>query len=116
MLNDYYDFRARLVEALEVDLSGPAAADEVIADPPITRYVAGILFPQDAGTVDPAQDQSHESVTDASDDDSGAWDPSVAMSYIRYPSSMGMTFAVDTTTSSSIVLKVEAGRSAPKYI
>ena len=111
VLTDYYDFRARLVEALEVDLSGPSAVDEVIADPPITRYVAGILFPQDAGTVDPAQDQNDESVTD--DDDSGAWDPSVAMSYIRYPSSMGMTFAVDTTTAASIILKIDAGRYAP---
>jgi hypothetical protein len=113
VLDDYYDFRARLVEALEVDLSGPATADEVIADPPITRYVAGVLFPQDSGTVDPAQDQSEESVTDVGAEDSGDWDPSVSMSYIRYPSSIGMSFAVDTATTKSILLKVEAARYVP---
>lgn len=114
MLNDYYDFRARLVEALEVDLAGPAAADEVIADPPITRYITGILFPQDAGTVDPAQDQSDEPATSEGADDSGEWDPSVSMSYIRYPSSVGLTFAVDTTLTKSILLRVEVARYQPQ--
>lgn len=45
MFEEHYDFRRRLVEALERDLMGPSSPDEVIGDPPITRYVAGVPVP-----------------------------------------------------------------------
>ena len=47
-----------LVAALHRDLIGPMDTDpqdEIITDPPITRYVAGILYPLD-DEIDPAQD------------------------------------------------------------
>jgi hypothetical protein len=108
----YYDFRRQLVDALERDLVGPGAPDEVITDPPITRYVAGILFPRDAGVVDASQDFEPD---DPGEDDAegDAWDPSISMSYVRYPSSLGLTFAVSTAATSTIDVQVEAARYEP---
>jgi hypothetical protein len=106
----HYEFRNRLFEAVARDLVGPAWRDEVetISDPPLTRYIAGILYPQTNAVVDPNQD------VDVSDDDSGdegfAPDPPVAMANVRFPSSMGFTFAVDSTMAAAIVVNVEAAR------
>jgi hypothetical protein len=108
----YYDFRHRMIDALERDLMGPSELDEVIGDPPITRYLAGILFPQDAGAVDPAQDFEQDDAG-ADDIEGGDWDPSVAMSYVRYPSSLGMTFAVSTHKTTTIVVHAAAARYEP---
>ncbi len=113
MLNDYYQFRSRLVEALERDLLGPASPDEVIADPPITKYIVGVLFPRDSEAADPAQDVGENANSDSDGDDSESWDPAVAMSYVRYPSSMGMTMAVDAAAASLITVKVGAARYVP---
>jgi hypothetical protein len=97
-----------MVDALERDLMGPGAPDEVISDPPITRYVAGVLFPQ-GGDVDAAEDTEQEDPS--SDDAEGdAWDPSVSMSYVRYPSSLGMSFAAAGDVSSAVIVHPEAAR------
>src|SRR5690606_5940711 len=42
----HYEFRDELVSRVERDLIGPSSPKEVIADRPITKYAAGILFPQ----------------------------------------------------------------------
>jgi hypothetical protein len=105
-LDQYYDFRKRLVDALERDLRGPSDPREVLNDPPITRYLTGILFPRDAAEIDPAQDDD----LGTESDEEGISDPPVAMAHVRYPSSMGMTFAVDTRTAKLITLRVEAAR------
>jgi Lhr-like helicase len=110
MFDEYYDFRRALVEALKRDLMGPAMEDETIVDPPITRYITGILFPQSAEAVDPAEDVDPDSAIEADAEDTGNWDPAVAMSYVRYPSSLGLTFAVDQSATSSIVVHVEGAR------
>lgn len=110
---EYYAFRRKMVEALERDLLGPTSPDERLKEPPITRYVTGILFPTDGDRVDPAQDFEEQSVTDARADDAGLWDPAVSMSHVRYPSSMGTTFAVDTRTTKSIRVHVTAARYEP---
>jgi len=103
---DHYGFRAQLVEALATDLIGPSAEDEIISDPPITRYIAGVLYPQSRTPVDPSQD------TDLSDDndDTGVPDPPVALANVRYPSSMGMTFAVDLHAAAALAVTVETAR------
>ena len=48
VFDEYYQFRRQLVDALERDLLGPGSPGEVIADPPITKYIAGVLFPRDS--------------------------------------------------------------------
>lgn len=110
MFDEYYDFRRRMVEALERDLLGPSSQDEVIGDPPITRYITGILFPQDAGTVDAGQDVGSEDPT-ADDVEGGEWDPAISMSHVRYPSSLGMSFAV--AAPARIVVQATAARYVP---
>jgi hypothetical protein len=113
VLDDYYQFRRNLVYVLERDLLGPAAEDEVINDPPTMKYIAGVLFPRDADRTDPAQDLGEGADSDEGADDSGAWDPAVSMSYVRYPCSMGMTMAVDSTGIQRIFVKVAGARYVP---
>ena len=50
----------------------------------------------------------------ASDDLEGEdWDPAVSMSHVRYPSSLGMTFAVSTAMTTVILVQPEAARYEP---
>jgi len=110
MFDDYYAFRDSVVEALERDLLGPRSPDEVINDPPITRYITGILFPRDSEPIDSSQDVGSESPT-ADDVEGGDWDPAVSMSRVRYPSSMGLSFAV--TSASNLTVEASAARYEP---
>lgn len=104
-----YGFRSELVGHLRRDLVGPGSEEEVISDPPVTRYAAGVLYPQDAGTIDAEQD-----VDTADDGDEAAFgDPPVAMANTRYPSSMGMTFGVDLERAQTISLHPSAARYEP---
>src|SRR4051794_22333472 len=95
-LDDTYAFRDRLSELLIADLVGPSGGDEeVIDDAPITRYVAGVLYPAGGGW-------PHAGVADASQDEDEADgydevavpDPAVAMANVKNPASLGLTFAV----------------------
>jgi hypothetical protein len=112
-LDDYYDFRNSLVGFLSEDLVGPSQPDELITDPPITRYLCGILFPRNNSSVPP------ESDTDLGDaegdyDEVGGPDPAVSMSNVRYPSSCGLTFAVNPALTETLLVQVECGRYEPK--
>ena len=104
-----YDFRAALVALLEQDLVGPSTEDEEIADAPITRYAAGILFPQNSGYVAPEEDVDQ---CDDGDDEGEVTvaDPPVAMANVRNPSSMGITFAIDPNTGPALSVRATAGR------
>lgn len=106
-LNPYYDFRRRLVDALVLDLIGPAGGErETIDDPPITRYAAGILYPRASDPIDPSLDVD----TPDENEETAASDPPVALANRRYPSSMGMTFAVDSKAADTIRVRMGAGR------
>jgi hypothetical protein len=112
---NHYLFRGELVDSLTRDLVGPLEcdpADELITDAPITRYVAGVLFPRDEGNIDPSQDipTNGNGSEGAKLDETSPDDPPVAMANVRYPSSMGLTFAVDSRRCSGIVIKVSAAR------
>ena len=113
MLDEYYQFRRNLVDALERDLLGPGTNDEVITGPPTMKYIVGVLFPRDSDRVDPAQNLEEGSASDTNADDSGAWDPAVSMSYVRYPCSMGLTMAVDSTAAQRITVHVGGARYVP---
>jgi hypothetical protein len=113
MLDEYYRFRRNLVDALELDLRGPGADDEVITGPPTMKYIVGVLFPRDSERSDEAQNLGEGSASDTGADDSGAWDPAVSMSYVRYPCSMGMTMAVDSKAAQRITVHVGGARYVP---
>ncbi|MFC4470907.1 helicase-related protein [Streptomyces xiangluensis] len=107
----HYAFRNELVDQLTQDLVGPGdpASTEEIHDQPITKYAAGILFPQDSASVgeSSAVDENVEGRRPTFD---AAPDPAVAMANVRYPSSMGMTFSVDTTISPTVHLTATVAR------
>src|SRR5437867_2586479 len=102
----FYGFREFLAEAVERDLAGPSDPLEVISDPPLTKYIVGILYPQSQEETRAEQD------ADLPDDDSEEFapDPAIAMANVRYPSSMGLTFATDLSVTSSISVIVSAAR------
>ncbi|MFN3166121.1 MAG: helicase-related protein [Phycisphaeraceae bacterium] len=102
----HYAFREELIDYVERDLVGYASVDEEIQDPPITRYASGVLFPQDSGQIDPDTDDEAESGYDGETPP----DPPVAMANRRYPTSMGITFAVDPALADQICVVAEAGR------
>lgn len=112
-LKDYYHFRDRLLEAVERDLHGPSEVEEVIDDAPVTRYVTGILYPRasDSGlqTLDLEEDIDLAEDTD----ETTQADPPVALANAHYPSSVGLTFAVDLTVSSVVRVAARAARYAP---
>lgn len=88
----HYEFREDLVKRLRTDLLGPVEDGEVLGEEPATRYALGVLYPSGSAEIDPSQDESNPE-----DDDEGSFaaDPPVSMAGSRYPSSMGITFAVD---------------------
>lgn len=114
-LEGKYAFRDELSRRMIDDLVGPAdGPHEVLDDPPITRYVAGMLYPAGggwtaAGTADSAQD------VDENDgyDEAVTPDPAVAMANVRNPASMGLSFAVDAAACKRIRVAVQAARYTP---
>lgn len=108
---EHYAFRSKLVDQVERDLIGPTQPDdnEVITDRPITKYAAGILFPQTMDLVDEETLLGAEIEGKGIDVDS-APDPAVAMANVRYPSSMGLTFAVNSTITESVVVEVDVAQ------
>ena len=52
-----------LVDAVSRDLIGPYEQSEVIEDAPLTKYIAGIIYPRSEDNIDPEQDN------DLADDD-----------------------------------------------
>lgn len=105
-LDPWYGLRGRLVDALVADLVG-GPDDVVLEEAPLDRFVMGILHPQSAGTM--------ESEADAPEAASGTgpdavYDPAVALSRRQYPSSMGLTVAVDPVDTPELEIDVEARR------
>ncbi|WP_022926735.1 helicase-related protein [Patulibacter americanus] len=100
-----YAVRDDLIDRLRADLVGPSAEDETLVDAPFSTYVAGVLYPRTAAEVEP------EDEVDEHDDDGEATyaDPPVSLANSRYPSSLGMTFAVDRRAS-LVKVRVEAAR------
>jgi hypothetical protein len=105
-LDTYYNFRAEMVERLERDLVGPADVEETISDFPLEKYICGILYPRSADAFDPAQDHD----VAEGDDEATYADPPVALANEKYPSSAGMTFAVELARAKEITVWASAAR------
>lgn len=103
-----YEFRNEITDAVVRDLVGPCADDEIIPDPPITHYLSGILHPR---SPDPDEIPADawgigDAAEDAGDDDA------TTLANSRYPSSMGLTFAVQGALETSLTLNISAGTYA----
>ncbi|GAA3484320.1 helicase-related protein [Streptomyces yanii] len=115
----HYAVRDGLVVQLRRDLLGPGAPDEVLTqDPPITTYPIGVLFPRPSGDEaeqafgeDTAENEGLDDmplVRGGRDVEEAVPDFGVPLVGDRRPSSMGLTFAVDPSVSSAIVVRTEA--------
>ena len=90
-LDECYAFEPKSSPASSAICSARRTSNELLDDFPLERYIAGILYPCTDDPIDPAQDDDpHEG-----EDKDSLPDPPVAMASARYPSSMGLTFAVD---------------------
>lgn len=98
-LAEHYDLRRRLVAEVLRDFTGPSASEDarpeehILTEDPITRYQAAVLYPITGDPIRPADDIDAGHVGNASLEDEGEDQP-VALASVRYPSSMGVSFAV----------------------
>lgn len=126
-LDDCYAFRKEIVERLERDLVGPDKPDELLEDLPLERYGVGVLYPMAPDADDHAHrgntppdtpadaiDPTHDLDPLEDGDSETSPDPPVAMANAHYPSTMGITFAVDTNQTREIAVTVSAARYAPE--
>ncbi len=108
-LEDRYSFRGQIVDRVQRDLVGPRGDErETIQDSPIDSYIVGVLYPEAVDT----QDVTEEEDAGSGSEDAYA-DPPVAASNRRFPSSMGITFAVDVGAG-PIAIQPSAARYEPQ--
>lgn len=111
-LDAMYSFRGEMVEDLRRDVLGPAGGDEeILEEAPLDRYVVGVLWPLDDELQEaPEPDSAEPDTVD------GESDSPVAQSLMRYPSSMGLTFTVDSALASEVHFDVSAARYEPSEV
>ena len=108
-LTGRYRFRDSLVAALARDLMGEGCApEEVIDEPPLDRYIVGVLHPRAEGFLQLERDDPDPADCDGAGEDRP--DPGVSMARMRYPSSVGLTFAVDLTRAGLVHVRACAAR------
>ncbi|WP_328812275.1 helicase-related protein [Rhodococcus sp. NBC_00297] len=111
-LDSMYAFRGDMVEQLEKDLFGPGGGEgEILDEAPLDRYVVGVLWPAEAALQEEPEPDSAES-----DPVDSASDTPVAQSMMRYPTSMGLTFTVDSELAETVTLSVAGARYIPSDI
>lgn len=95
--------RERLIDALQKELMGPSDSQEVISEFPTTRYIVGRLAPareNDADSDAAVEITENDSLgVGTGDDDDGEEDASPPLVIAFNPSSFGLSFLVDRTTS-----------------
>ena len=108
-LDAWYDFRQRLVTLLAADLVG-GPDDALLDEPPLDRFVIGILHPRDEAVMEEEDTETDSGEAGGAGGADSAFDPAVALSHVRYPSTMGLTFAVDPGLVPEVYVQVEAAR------
>ncbi len=105
-----YEVRTEIAEALARDLVGPVDPGEVLDEPPLQRYICGVLYPRgmDAG-LGAEEDPGLEAGGD-SDNEGSSSDPPVSAANIQFPSSMGLTFAVDPAATEAVLVATSGAR------
>ena len=88
--NEYYEARSVVTDVLKRDLVGPVANDEVLAESPLSYYVAGKLYPQGMDDDSEMEEQGGEA-----GDLEDSYDSPIVLSSQRRQSSMGITFVLD---------------------
>lgn len=111
-LGPWYRARQHMVDAVVADLYG-SAADELLTEEPLERFVVGILHPQAMG----GGQEGVELADETPEGEQGAapdadYDPGVSFAHLRYPSTIGMTVGL-TAPTPRLVVRVSADRYEP---
>jgi len=118
---DHYTFRDSLVEAVVRNLVGPSPTDDVtpseelLDEPPMGRYIAGALYPIRGENVDNTLDPEHD-VDLVEQDEDGRVDPPIALANVRYPSALGISFAVSAAEVGELEFRVDSARYTPEMV
>jgi len=94
-LDEFYRFRRELVARVRTELIGPVGGDhEILQDPPMTTYAAGVLYPK---KLDPSFRGQQAAERDDDVADSGLEygeqsDNGIALANIQAPASAGLSF------------------------
>lgn len=88
--NEYYKARSVIVDVVERDLVGPVTDDEILAESPLSYYVAGKLYPQGMDDNSELEEQGCEA-----EDLEDSYDSPIVLSSQRRQSSMGISFVLD---------------------
>ncbi|MCC8929015.1 helicase-related protein [Rhodococcus sp. I2R] len=113
-LSQWYEARDCIADSLEDELMGPA--DGPITEFPLNRIIVGILHPQKPEK--PHEIEYHEKLeadepledARSSSVDVGVTESAVARSHAHKPSSMGVTFSVNSVETTSVRVDVFARR------
>jgi len=113
----FYKARKFIVNQLAIDLVGPSSENEIINEQPTDFYITGILYPQhlerkkkDNSEITAHFDNQHD---ETDEDDYGSADIPVSMANSSLPSSMGITFAVDTISPKQLKVSINIARYEP---
>jgi len=103
----YSEVRQLIIDMLKMDLLGPTDENEVLNENPRHAYVVGMLAPQtelggEGGEEDEQEVDSDLAIEDGADYTAGEDDDNepITTSHFKIPSSMGISFYVDSTTPS----------------
>lgn len=112
-LDTKYAFRKEMVDRLVLDLYGPGDQFEVIDERPLERYVTGVLWPAPDTQIVESSDAAEvpddpESVAAAAGE--AAPDSAVANARLAFPSSMGLTVAVDLNRTQTLTVTPAAAQ------
>ena len=93
-LSTKYEFREDLTSSLIKHMLGPSDPFERLNDQPTNIYSIGILYPHESVMDDVQIDQFGQSASPNAQDNQIA-DDAMSLTNKQYPSTMGLTFAVD---------------------
>ncbi len=100
--DEYYLARNQITKIIQEDILGPLEDDEVLEETPISYYLVGKLYPRKVSKIRNDEDEE-ASFVDAE---------ILSLGNGEYPSAMGMTFAVSTTTK-ELKVSVETAKYVP---
>ena len=95
-----YAFRDAVTNGFGLHFLGPEAVSEVIGIQPIDKYSIGMLHPISTEPVEGVVDDI--AIGTANED---AVEDAAYLSNLRFPSSMGLTFAVEGTADSKLSVR-----------
>ncbi len=105
-LSTKYEFREDLTSSLVKHMVGPSDRFERLDDQPTNVYSIGILYPHESVMDDVQIDQFGQSA-DANAQDNQIADEAMALTNKQYPSTMGLTFAVDGVVGPANTLSIQ---------